>query len=331
MSRRHSNAPKRTGLKVFALIVAAILAIGVAVAGIFVFNLMREFDSGRTVVENAFPKEEDRPAPPEPESDAAKAQNILLLGSDARYEIGDDIDEITGTRADAIMVLHIPAERDDIHVMSIMRDNWVPITGHGYNKINAALAFGGVSLMVDTVEKFIDSRIDHVAIIDFEGFKGLTDSLGGVEVTSAKAFRAGGHSFTAGTQRLNGDQALAFVRERNSFADGDYQRARNQQAYLKGLFTELLSRDTLTSPSTISDAVSSISPYLTVDEGLSVSYLAPLAVDMRNIRSADIRFFTSPTLGTGWEGTQSVVRPDWDRINELREHFRNDTLEEYEP
>ena len=72
--------------------------------------------------------------------------------------------------------------------MSIMRDNWVPIDGHGYNKINAALAFGGVPLMVSTVENFIDTRIDHVAVIDFEGFKGLTDALGGVTVSSPVAF-----------------------------------------------------------------------------------------------------------------------------------------------
>lgn len=331
MANYHAAAPKRKTGKIVFIALAALLVVGASTAAIYTLKLARDFDGGRTVVENVFPEESERPVAPEPESDAAKAQNILLLGSDTRGEISKDIDEITGTRSDAIMVMHIPAERDDVQVMSIMRDNWVPIEGHGFNKINAALAFGGIPLMVGTVENFIDARIDHVAIIDFEGFKGLTDALGGVTVNSEHAFTANGHSFSEGPQLLNGEQALAFVRERKSFADGDYQRARNQQAYLQGVVKTMLSRDTLTSPGKISDSVKAISPFLTVDEGLNSSFVGSLGFEMRDIRSEDIRFFTSPTLGTGWEGSQSVVRPDWDRIEELREHYRNDTLELYEP
>src|SRR5690625_8053529 len=100
---------------------------------------------------------------------------------------------------------------------------------------------------------------------------------------------------------------------------------------MKGLMERVLSRDTLTSPKKISDVVGSLSPYMTVNEELDSSYLAGLGFEMRSVRGKDVRFFTSPTLGTGWEGNQSVVRPDWDEIEELQEHFRNDTLELYEP
>lgn len=130
---------------------------------------------------------------------------------------------------------------------------------------------------------------------------------------------------------MDGEKALAFVRTRMAFADGDYQRARNQQAYIKGVINTMLSRDTLTSPGKITESVKAISPFLIVDEGLDSSYLASLGFEIRDVRSGDIRFFTSPTLGTGMEGSQSIVRPDWDEIEVLREHFRTDTLEDYKP
>lgn len=331
MANEHAAVPKRRTGRIIFISLAALLVVIAGAAALYTLNLARSFDGGRTIVENVFPHEDERPAVPEPDSEAEKAKTILLLGSDTRGEISEDIDEITGARSDAIMVMHIPAERDGVYVMSLTRDNWVPIEGHGNNKINAALAFGGVPLMVGTVENLIDSRIDHVAVVDFEGFKGLTDALGGVTVNSEYDFSAGGHNFSEGPQRLDGEQALAFVRERKSFSDGDYQRARNQQSYLKGVINTMLSRDTLTSPGKISDSVDAIVPFLTVDEGLNSKFVGSLGFEMRDVRSDDIHFFTSPTLGTGMEGSQSVVRPDWDRIEELREHFRNDTLELYEP
>lgn len=331
MSRRHAQRRnRRTGPTIFVSLAVVLVLLGGA-AALYTLNIARTFDNERTVVEDAFPDESSRPPAPEPDSDEDRAETLLLLGSDARHEIGGDIDEITGSRADAIMVMRIAADRQNVQVMSIMRDNWVPIEGYGYNKINAALAFGGVPLMVSTVENFIDSRIDHVAVVDFEGFKGLTDALGGVTVTSDVAFSGQQYTFVKGPQRLDGEQALEFVRTRMAFVDGDYQRARNQQAYMKGLISTLLSRDTLTSPTKISESVKRISPFVTVDAGVKSSYLASLGFGMRDVRSSDVRFFTSPTLGTGMEGTQSVVKPDWDGIEELRGHFRQDTVDEYVP
>ena len=72
--------------------------------------------------------------------------------------------------------------------MSIMRDSWVEIPGRGDNKINAALAIGGVPLTVQTVENLLDTRIDHVAVLNFEGFAAITDVLGGVTVNNERAF-----------------------------------------------------------------------------------------------------------------------------------------------
>lgn len=313
------------------LIVLGVLAlIVVGVIGTYAATLSHTFNEQTETIEEAFPEETTRP--PVPEGPAASAQNILLLGSDTRGSVGGSLNEIRGQRSDTIMVMHIPANREHIYVMSIMRDSWVEIPGRGNAKVNAALSYGGVPLVVQTVESLIASRIDHIAIIDFEGFKGVTDALGGVDVDVPVAFSSGGHTYNQGVQTLNGEQALGFVRERYSFSDGDFQRARNQQAYIKAVIGKVLSADTLTDPGKISALVSSISPYLRVDERLDAGYVAGLGFELRALRGDDITFFTAPTTGTATSPDgQSIVNLDAEQMAVVQEAFRTDTLETYQP
>ncbi len=318
------------------LIVLGVLAVIVAaVVGTYAFTLSRTFDDRTETIEEAFPDETSRPPAAVTEGTDAVSQNILLLGSDTRGAVDEDIDELRGQRSDAIMVLHIPADRKRAYVMSIMRDSWVEIPGRGEAKVNAALSLGGVPLVVQTVESLISARIDHVAIIDFEGFKGLTDALGGVEVDNPIPFsprHLEGAYFPQGKVDLNGEEALAFVRERYAFADGDFQRARNQQIYLKAVMGKLLSRDTLTDPAKIGATVSAISPYLKVDGALDSRYVAGLGFELRSLRSDDITFFTAPTAGTGTSPDgQSIVNLDFDELATVQEAFRTDTLQNYTP
>ncbi|WP_234031269.1 LCP family protein [Mycetocola zhujimingii] len=312
------------------LISLAILLVLVVTAGVvFAATVSTSFTSKSKTIEDVFPEEAARP--PAATGAAASAQNILLLGSDTRGKV-DSLDDAAGERSDTMMIAHIPANRDHIYIMSIMRDSWVEIPGHGENKINAALALGGVPLVVQTVETLISARIDRVAIIDFEGFKGVTDALGGVDVEVSDSFTTGKHTFTQGVQHLDGEQALAFVRERYSFFDGDFQRARNQQAYLKGVLNQILSADTLLDPGKISGLVSAIAPYLTVDDGFTPIYVAGLGLELRDLRSADLTFFTAPTAGTGTSSDgQSIVNLDPARMPIVQEAFRTDTLHTYQP
>ena len=313
------------------IVVAVLTSIIIAVIGTYAFTLSRTFDEGTEKIEEVFPEEATRPAAPE--GPAASAQNILLLGSDTRGELAEDLDALRGQRSDTVMVLHIPADRSHAYVMSIMRDSWVDIPGRGKAKVNAALAYGGVPLVVQTVESLISARIDHVAIIDFEGFKGVTDALGGVEIENPIPFsptHLKGAYFPQGPQTLNGEEALAFVRERYAFADGDFQRARNQQIYIKAVMKKVLSANTLTDPGRLSATVGAIAPYLKVDEGLNSSYVGQLGLELRSIRSEDITFFTAPTAGTGTAGGQSIVNLDWSRMPLLQEAFRTDTLGSYD-
>jgi LCP family protein required for cell wall assembly len=321
--------PKRHGVRNFFVFVSALLVIAIAVVGVYLVNLSSTFDSAKKIeVEQVFPEETARP-----EVAVNASQNILLMGSDTRGDVSGDINDVKGSRSDSMMVVHISANRDSVHIMSIMRDSWVDIPGHGKAKMNAALAFGGVPLAVQTIEGLIGSRIDRVALVDFEGFKGITNALGGVEIDNPVAFDSSnmlGKHFSLGMNTLNGDEALAFVRERYAFSDGDYQRARNQQIYIKGVLRKVVSAETLTNPVTINNLVSSVAPHLTVDAGFTSAYAAGLGLELRNIRMDNMTFFTMPTLGTGMQGDQSVVNVDWDQVAALQQHFRDDTLSAYQ-
>ncbi len=161
-----------------------------------------------------------------------------------------------------MMLVHVSDDGQSVYIMSFPRDLYVDIPpGFGKDRINAALAFGGVSLAVTTVENYVGVPIDHVALIDFDGIQGLVDTLGGIDVEVPISFTAGDFEFTeGGTQHLNGEEALAFVRSRKQFSDGDFQRNRNQQLVLKAIAAELISRDTLTDPAKLRETVSSIAP-----------------------------------------------------------------------
>lgn len=309
------------------------MALSVVSAGALALNwyknyLSSAFDQKKTVIAEAFP---DRPqSEPEPvPGEISGPQTILLLGSDSR---GDPDD----ARSDSMMIVRVPEDRSAVYVVSFLRDSWVEIPGYGYDKINAAFSYGGLPLAVETVEYNLNTRIDHVMMVDFEGFKHITDALGGVTVNNEVGFELtdGGVStryFEEGELTLNGDEALQFVRERKSFIDGDYQRARNQQNYLKAVLNKILSAGTVSSPKKITGIVEGISPYISVDQGLTSDYMLALIWALKNVRSDTVVFFTVPTEGVGWspDGTQSIINLDYERLSDLAEAFGNDTLGEY--
>lgn len=335
-----------------------LLVLVLTASGGYVYNLGRIYDSKIKTIEDVFPEESLQPPPSVAPSDAPKgaspidpispinpigpvspvasgaAVNILVLGSDSRSASADTA--VSGSasdqRADTIMLVHIPADRSTVYSISLMRDLWVNIPGHGSAKINAALAFGGVPLMVQTIEDLLKQPIDHVAMIDFAGFKGLTDALGGVEVTIDKPFTSSlnQQEFHAGKNQLDGERALAFVRERYAYADGDYQRVRNQQAFLRAVIGKTLSAGILSNPLTLHNVLDATAPYISVDAGLNSAALGSLAFSLRDIRRDDVVFFTLPTLGTGWSADgQSIVIPDRSAIEAIAAAVGHDSLADY--
>ena len=328
--RSEERAPSRKSKKVLFWVLGSFLVIVLIAVGI-VWAALSKLGDFETI-DNAFPEESTRPeANVAAEGQDDPAINILLLGSDSRADTSTPVLDDLGNRADTIMVAHIPSDRSGVQIMSIMRDSWVEIPGYGQSKVNAAMAHGGVPLTVETVENLIDQRIDHVAVVDFNGFQNITDALGGVEVNNPRAFSYDGQQFQQGPITLNGDEALTFVRSRN-FEDGDYTRVENQQLFMKSMAGEVLSRDTLTSPGKLNDLVEATTPYVALDGDFGVGTMVGMGTSMSSVRAGDITSFTMPTGGIGTEGGgQSVVYVDWDELEEVQERFKNDELADYQP
>jgi LCP family protein required for cell wall assembly len=323
--RRH---PWRTA----AVVVGVLALVGGGSVAAYAMEVGQTWDQKTVKLANAFPAAELRPEAAAPSADPV-AQNILVLGSDTRGVTNTTIDGLEGQRSDTIMVVHIPADRQHITVMSIMRDSWVDIPGYGEAKINAALSFGGVPLAVQTIEGMIGARIDHVAVVDFAGFRGVTDALGGVDVYNTTPFASSkmpGKTFERGMQPMNGKEALAFVRERYAFIDGDFQRARNQQEFAKGVMSEVMNAAILTNPGRIGALVSAIAPYLVVDSGFDAAYVGQLALELHDVTPTDVSFFTAPTSGTGTSSDgQSIVNVDWDAFVAVKAAFQSDSAEDF--
>lgn len=306
----------------YSILTSTALVIGatVAAASGFTAQITNDFDTNKATVETgidstigAFDDGE---------------MNILVLGSDAREN-----EDPENQRSDTMMLVHIPESRTEMYVMSIMRDLWVDIPDVGTAKVNSAQSYGGYPKTIQTVESLTGADIDHMVIIDFDGFSELTTALGGVEVNNDIAFSAGQvHPtyYPQGEIRLQGTDALRFVRERKAFIDGDYQRVANQQKFLTAVASGILNSSTLTDPAKIANMVSAITPFLTVDESLDAETLVSYGMSMSGMRASNITSFTVPNDGTGTtHGGASVVWPDENGLQEMREAMDNNTMAEF--
>ncbi|MEV1288035.1 LCP family protein [Micromonospora sp. NPDC049679] len=298
---------------------------GLLAAGLYV----RSLESGIERVD-AFDEvpEESRPV-----KVAQDAKNILILGSDSR-----DPENKSGSRTDTIILAHLPKDRSSAQLISIPRDTWVHVptakNGQGGRnaKINAAFAWGGIPLMVQAVEKFTGVRVDHVAIVDFGGFKEIVDALGGVEInvdesfTSTHSLNANGRrEFVKGKQVMDGAAALDYARERYAFADGDFARIRHQQQVIKAILDKAASGGLLSSPTKLNAFVKATADAVSVDETLSI---VDMAGEMRHLRSGNLTFVTSPTKGTGMVGTESVVFANTEKAKAFYDAVRRDGVPE---
>jgi polyisoprenyl-teichoic acid--peptidoglycan teichoic acid transferase len=178
--------------------------------------------------------------PPEP-----KAQTILVVGSDRRWT------GLDGARSDTVILVRIQPSRHRIALLSIPRDLYVAIPGHGHDRINMAFRDGGERLLTRVVRETFGVEIDHFVEIDFRGFKNVVRELGGVYLPVDQRYF--NHNVgTAGTnysdidlqpgyQKLGGDQALAFARYRHT--DNDFVRAARQQLLLRVIANDALAGD----------------------------------------------------------------------------------------
>jgi LCP family protein required for cell wall assembly len=253
--------------------------------------------------------------------EAVQTLDYLLIGTDdGNPELDRD------GRSDSIMLLHLNQARDQAYVVSIPRNTLVTIPGEGQQRINAARALGGPPLVVRTVEGLTGTRIDHVAMVDFQGFVNLTQDLDGVTVRNKTAFSSKGQTFPAGDVTLNGEAALVYVRERQQLPNGELDRAENQRNVLKAILAKGLSAEVVSDPFKFTDFLGNAAKRIKVDKSLTNAELRATATSLR-LKPSDITLISAPLVKQ--RSNKAVYTVDRRRLAELTEALRKDRMAEY--
>ena len=252
-------------------------------------------------------------------SGTSAGTNWLIAGSDARTGLSrTEQDKLHlgsegADASDSLMLLHMGSGRPVL--ISIPRDSYVPIPGHGHNKINAALAFGGPSLLVQTVESVTGLRIDHYMGIGFGGLANVVGAVGGVRIcvkTAVPADPTGDSGFkglAAGCHNLSGTQAIAFVRDRHSFATSDLQRIQDQRAFLSALLSRTTSPGVYLNPFTALPFASTAASAIAVDKSTSLYDLLQVAFALRSPQTGTVPI-ANPNLPTNAGDAVEWNRPE---------------------
>jgi LCP family protein required for cell wall assembly len=289
---------------------------------------------------------------------------FLVMGSDSRA--GDNFNPETPDgsvatvpgvpRTDSIIMVHVPRSTDRAYVISIPRDTYLPIADSkgrrgARNKVNAAFVFGGAPRLVQTLDRFTGHKIDYPVLVDFSAVREITDLVGGVDVVidreSHDAYRflpANSRypttpcrdtrwrkrnclTFRKGPLHLDGQLAEYYVRQRTGLANGDLDRAKRQQQFLRALLSKAASGGLLTNPRRFNDFITVVGAALTVDDRMPVSRIA---FSLKGLRPSDLVFMTLPTAGFDTvPGVGSVVLPDVAQSSRLFAAMNAGTMEDY--
>ena len=231
-------------------------------------------------------------------------QISLVMGSDSRGQSAT-----AGARADSILLVRTDPSHHLISMLSIPRDLYVPIPGHGTNKINAAFAFGGPPLLIRTVNKLTSLKVNHVVLVDFNGFRKLIDDLGGItivnptKIVSSEDFDGHGWQFGKGPIHLDGRRALAYARIRHTTnaADTDISRTERQQRVLQALMHELIKPSSLLHlPSVGRSVVKPLATDLSANELLGMGW-----IKFRSGRTLECHLGGTPLVLGGQDVLQS--------------------------
>lgn len=247
------------------------------------------------------------------------AMNLLLVGNDSRASATEDqLDELNttaseGINTDTMILVHVPADGSTASFVSFPRDSYVEIPGYGMDKLNAAYAYGyqyeagegatdaerqsaGAQLLIRTISALTGLRIDHYAEVDLLGFFNLSTVVGGVEVNLCAPVQDAysGVDLPAGVQTIEGEQALAFVRQRHGLPRGDFDRIIRQQVFIGGMVRKLLDENVLFDLGKQRRLVEAVANSLTVDRSLD---LLSLAGQMQSVTAGSVQFQTIPYVG----------------------------------
>lgn len=247
--------------------------IGATVWGVGVYNALDNFN--KEPDESRFSQFDPAQYAP-PEWEGTERVNILLMGGDAR-----GLEEGQVPRSDSMLIASLDPVTKKAHLFSVLRDTYVDIEDHGRGRINTAFSLGGPQLAMKTIGELTGLDIQYYVYTDFEGFKSLVDTIGGVYFDVEKDMHytdnADGNRYDidlkAGYQLLDGDKALQYVRFRHD-AMSDFTRTERQRNFLMAVAKELQSTWNIVK---MKDILNSVSPYietnLTVTDMLKLGQL----------------------------------------------------------
>jgi LCP family protein required for cell wall assembly len=331
-SANPDTGPPATQRKRRTWLAAVLTAVALLLVGALIAGALYAFSIDRAVNDNLQHSTEQLP-PDTPTANGEKARpakgsgeaiNYVLMGSDSR-----NVGNAGQGRSDVLMVMHLAADRKSAYMISFPRDMYVPIPGHGKNKINAAFAFGGPQLTVRTLEGLLDTRMDHVALIDFEGFIQLTEELGGVKVYNKYGSVSGGYNFPVGNVTLRGEQALVYVRERHQLPHGDLDRAERQRVVLQAILSKGLAKETVSNPFKFVNFARGVARHVSVDDRLTERELRKTALSLR-MSPNDVHMLQAPISGFGTSPTkQSIDIVDKKKLAQLASALQSDEMDAY--
>jgi LCP family protein required for cell wall assembly len=266
----------------------------------------------------------ERPAP-------GRGTTWLLVGSDSRQGLTPEQqaelttgDDIGNGRTDTILVVHVPGfgSNTSTTMVSLPRDSYVDIPGHGEDKINSAFSIGGAPLLAQTVEEATGIRLDHYAEVGFEGFAAMVDAVGGVTMCPPEPVvdPLAGIDLPAGCQKLDGRNALGYVRTRAT-PRADLDRMANQRQFMSALMHRSASPAVLMNPLRWYPLAHAAAQAVTVDTGAHVWDLARLAWALHGTvttTTVPIGEFTGSDSG-------SVVVWDGDAASQLFQALASDS------
>ncbi len=275
------------------------------------------------------------------DSASGDSLTFLIVGSDSRDGLDDltNFGSFSGARGDVIMLVRVDGRTSTMTMLSIPRDLWVNIPGQGENRINAAYAFGGSRLMVETIKQNLNVEINHYVEIDFVGFQGMIDELGGINLHFPYPARdeKSGLSVEAGDQRLDGKMALAYARSRayqenqngtwRSVDANDFGRSARQQQVIRAIMAELKSPSSITEAGAVARTMSK---YVTIDTRLAGASVASLAWDLRGVLTGDLQGITLPATNKTIGG-RSVVVIQEPEASQVLASFRSGSASRDEP
>ena len=221
------------------------------------------------------------------ETEISDISNILLFGIDKASDLGK-------SRSDSIMIASLDKKHSKIKLTSIMRDTYVDIPGYGMDKINHAFAFGGEELAIQTVNQNFDMNIRDFATVDFEGLEEIIDSLDGIEIDVKEnevKYVAGS---IAGSQTLDGQQALDYSRIRKT-GNGDFERTQRQRLVLEEILKKVLDTGIASYPKILNKTLPFVETSLSKNEMLKLGSFT-MASDIK-----DIEQFRIPVDGKAYD------------------------------